>query len=363
MTLLDFTASNVNGRQRWTLWRNANTKHRSGGGPHVRQGVPVRLRLRRPPTARACSASAASRRRSIGRSTPTASRSPSSRRWRSPPRCRSARRSTRCCSTPISSTADRRPERLRAVLARAQERALHREPPRAASCSSASSRRAESRAAFSRSRTTSIAICRRCRIPTSPRTRASCASPAARRLRGRAAGVDRLRQVARPLALSPTTRPIPTTRARSSTSSSRRSAAPDPPARASRGPVASGPGSPRSIRNCPARAVAETTLLHATRTLAADARAREARSRRRPTCRGASRRRFDRELCAPPLRIWRGNPTPQPPPRHVRAREPGARRGAALAGPGRTPTPRRLERIDSPFGSPPSARGGSARTS
>lgn len=29
VTLLDFTASNVNGRQRWTLWRNANTKHRS----------------------------------------------------------------------------------------------------------------------------------------------------------------------------------------------------------------------------------------------------------------------------------------------------------------------------------------------
>lgn len=29
VTLLDFTASNVNGRQRWTLWRNAATKHRS----------------------------------------------------------------------------------------------------------------------------------------------------------------------------------------------------------------------------------------------------------------------------------------------------------------------------------------------
>jgi hypothetical protein len=29
VTLLDFTASNVNGRQRWTLWRNANTRHRS----------------------------------------------------------------------------------------------------------------------------------------------------------------------------------------------------------------------------------------------------------------------------------------------------------------------------------------------
>jgi hypothetical protein len=29
VTLLDFTASNVNGRQRWTLWRNANAKHRS----------------------------------------------------------------------------------------------------------------------------------------------------------------------------------------------------------------------------------------------------------------------------------------------------------------------------------------------
>ena len=29
VTLLDFTASNANGRQRWTLWRNANTKHRS----------------------------------------------------------------------------------------------------------------------------------------------------------------------------------------------------------------------------------------------------------------------------------------------------------------------------------------------
>ena len=29
VTLVDFTASNVNGRQRWTLWRNAATKHRS----------------------------------------------------------------------------------------------------------------------------------------------------------------------------------------------------------------------------------------------------------------------------------------------------------------------------------------------
>lgn len=29
VTLVDFTASNVNGRQRWTLWRNATTKHRS----------------------------------------------------------------------------------------------------------------------------------------------------------------------------------------------------------------------------------------------------------------------------------------------------------------------------------------------
>jgi len=29
VTLLDFTASNANGRQRWTLWRNADTKHRS----------------------------------------------------------------------------------------------------------------------------------------------------------------------------------------------------------------------------------------------------------------------------------------------------------------------------------------------
>ncbi len=29
VTLLDFTASNVNGHQRWTLWRNAKTKHRS----------------------------------------------------------------------------------------------------------------------------------------------------------------------------------------------------------------------------------------------------------------------------------------------------------------------------------------------
>jgi len=29
VTLLDFTASNVNGRQRWSLWRNANTEHRS----------------------------------------------------------------------------------------------------------------------------------------------------------------------------------------------------------------------------------------------------------------------------------------------------------------------------------------------
>ena len=29
VTLIDFTASNANGRQRWTLWRNANTRHRS----------------------------------------------------------------------------------------------------------------------------------------------------------------------------------------------------------------------------------------------------------------------------------------------------------------------------------------------
>ena len=29
VTLIDFTASNVNGRQRWTLWRNAGTKHPS----------------------------------------------------------------------------------------------------------------------------------------------------------------------------------------------------------------------------------------------------------------------------------------------------------------------------------------------
>ena len=29
VTLLDFTASNVSGRQRWTLWRNAHTEHRS----------------------------------------------------------------------------------------------------------------------------------------------------------------------------------------------------------------------------------------------------------------------------------------------------------------------------------------------
>jgi hypothetical protein len=29
VTLVDFVASNVNGRQRWTLWRNATTKHRS----------------------------------------------------------------------------------------------------------------------------------------------------------------------------------------------------------------------------------------------------------------------------------------------------------------------------------------------
>jgi hypothetical protein len=29
VTLLDFTASNVNGRQKWTLWRNASTPHRS----------------------------------------------------------------------------------------------------------------------------------------------------------------------------------------------------------------------------------------------------------------------------------------------------------------------------------------------
>lgn len=29
VTLLDFTASNVSGRQRWTLWRNATTRHRS----------------------------------------------------------------------------------------------------------------------------------------------------------------------------------------------------------------------------------------------------------------------------------------------------------------------------------------------
>ena len=29
VTLLDFTASNVNGRQKWTLWRNLHTRHRS----------------------------------------------------------------------------------------------------------------------------------------------------------------------------------------------------------------------------------------------------------------------------------------------------------------------------------------------
>ena len=96
------------------------------------------------------------------------------------------------------------------------------------------------------------------------------------RVRGRPAGAHRLRQVARPVAASPTMRPIPRTRARSSTSSSRR------PRPRSAGPSRRRHRSFRTgvatfEQDLPARAVAETTLLHRA----------AARRRPRPATRGA----------------------------------------------------------------------------
>ena len=83
MTLIDFTASNVQRPAAMdALAQQATTRGIDRPSCSRSASCSRSCSSPRPPTARACSSSAASRRRSIARSTPTASRSPSGRRWR-----------------------------------------------------------------------------------------------------------------------------------------------------------------------------------------------------------------------------------------------------------------------------------------